>query len=153
MSILKELLPNIISKDELSVEDNTEKEKIINLFNKIKKSEERCLIAENEKHALEYLLANNASELHKIGNLALLELGMNSSLSNNYFDEKRKIITAKVSNGKFVPFHTYDIFSKLIIGNTTSLHVWSKEDIKKHEEYIEMKMVELFIYFNSKGLL
>lgn len=152
LNILKELLPNKISEDELNVEDDVEREEIINLFNKIKRSEGQCLIAENEKHALAYLLANNANELHKIGNLALLELGMNSSLSNNFFDEKRKIIVTKVSNGKFVPYHTYDVFSKLIIDNNTSLHVWAKEDIKKHEEYIITKMEELFTYLNLKGL-
>ena len=146
LSFLKELLPKKINEDELSVEDETEREEIIDLFNKIKKAEEQCPIDENDKHALEYLFANNASELHKIGNLALLELGMNSSLSNNFFDEKRKIIVEKVSNGKFVPSHTYDVFSKLIIEKNTSLHIWSKNDITEHEEYIKTKMEELFNY-------
>ncbi|MCK4798161.1 MAG: DUF262 domain-containing protein [Spirochaetes bacterium] len=149
LNILKEILPANISEDELSIEDDTEREEIINLFKKIKNSEDHCLIDYDEKHALEYLLANNASELHKIGNLALLEFGMNSSLSNNFFDEKRKIIVKKVSSGNFVPYHTYDVFSKLIIDKNTSLHVWSKEDIKEHEEYIKTKMEELFKYFNS----
>ena len=149
LSILKEILPNEIRKEDISVEDGDECNKIIDLFHKIKKAEEYCSIDENEKEALKYLLANNAKELHKIGNLALLESGMNSSLSNNFFDEKRKIIVEKVSKGKFVPYHTYDVFSKLIIENQTSLHVWSKNDIAKHEEYIKTVMEELIIYLNG----
>ncbi len=147
--ILKELLPSDISEDDLNIEDEFEKNEVLDLFKKIKISEEQCLINENEKYALEFLLANNANDLHKVGNLALLELGMNSSLSNNYFDEKRKNIVAKVSNGNFVPYHTYDVFSKLIIEKNTSLHIWSKEDISEHEKYIKIKMEELFNYLNS----
>ncbi|HIP33493.1 MAG TPA: DUF262 domain-containing protein [Bacteroidia bacterium] len=146
LSILKELLPDKINKDDLNIEDDDEKNNVVDFFNKIKKAKDQCPINENEKQALKYLLANNTRELHKIGNLALLELGMNSSLSNNFFDKKRNIIVEKVSNGKFVPYHTYDVFSKLIIENHTSLHVWSKNDIIEHEEYINKKMEELFNY-------
>ena len=74
---------------------------------------------------------------------------MNSSLSNDFFDKKRNIIVEKVSNGKFVPYHTYDVFSKLIIDNHTSLHVWSKNDIIEHEKYINTKMKELFNYLSE----
>jgi len=150
LSILKEILPDTISKDDLNIEYDDEKENIVDFFNKIKKAKEQCPINESEKLALKYLLANNTSELHKIGNLALLELGMNSSLSNNFFDKKRDIIVEKVSNGKFVPYHTYDVFSKLIIENHTSLHIWSKSDINEHEEYIKTKMQELFNYLISE---
>lgn len=150
LSILQEILPNEINEEDINIEDEEKSTEIIELFNKIKKSKKDCTIDENEKDALNYLLANNAKELHKIGNLALLELGMNSSLSNNFFDEKRKIIVKKVSKGKFVPYHTYDVFSKLIIDNQTSLHVWSKNDIARHEEYIKTVMEELFNYLTGE---
>ena len=146
MSILKELLPEKINIDDISIEEEIEKGNVINFFNKIKNAKDQCPINDDEKFALKYLLANNTRELHKIGNLALLELGMNSSMSNNFFDKKRNIIVEKVSNGKFVPYHTYDVFSKLIIENHTSLHVWSKNDINEHEVYINKKMKELFNY-------
>lgn len=146
LSILKELLPDNMSREDINIEDEDEKDNVLGFFDKIKNAKEQCLINENEKFALRYILANYTKELHKIGNLALLELGMNSSLSNNFFDKKRKIIVEKVSNGKFVPYHTYDVFSKLIIENHTSLHIWSKNDIIEHEEYIKAKMKELFNY-------
>lgn len=146
LSILKEILPEKIRREDIIIEDEGETSKIVELFNKIKEAEEHCSINENEKDALKYLLSNNAKDLHGIGNLALLELGMNSSLSNNFFDEKRKIIVEKVSKGKFVPFHTYDVFSKLIIETQTSLLIWSKNDIIKHEGYIKKVMEELLNY-------
>jgi hypothetical protein len=146
LSVLKEILPDDIRREDINVEDEEETTEIIELFNKIKESEGHCSIDENEKDALKYLLSNNAKELHTIGNLALLELGMNSSLSNNFFDKKRKIIVEKVSKGKFVPYHTYDVFSKLIIENQTGLHIWSKNDIAKHEDYIKTVMEELLNY-------
>ena len=100
--------------------------------------------------ALGYLLENKASDLHKLGNLALLPQGINSSLSNHFFDRNRKIIVEKVSAGDFVPFHTYDVFSKLIIENQTSLHVWSRDDILKHEEYINNQMTNIMYYLSTK---
>jgi len=150
LSILKEILPDEINIDDINIEDKDDKVNIVNLLKKIKKEQEYCSIDEYEKEALKYLLENNAKDLHRIGNLALLEFGMNSSLSNNFFDEKRKIIVEKVSKGKFVPYHTYDVFSKLIIDNQTSLHIWSKNDIVKHEEYITVKINELFNYLNKE---
>ncbi|MFM9950402.1 MAG: DUF262 domain-containing protein [Saprospiraceae bacterium] len=146
LNILKELLPLNINREDLNTEDENEKNKIVNLFNKIKSAENQCVVKDDEKLALRYLFINNTKELHKVGNLSLLELGMNSSLSNSFFDKKRNIIVEKVSNGKFVPFHTYDIFSKLIIKNKTSLHGWSKGDIIEHEDYINTKMEEFFNY-------
>jgi len=150
LSILKEMLPDEINIDDINIEDEDDKVTIVNLLKKIKNEQEYCSIDKYEKEALKYLLENNAKDLHRIGNLALLEFGMNSSLSNNFFDEKRKIIVDKVSKGKFVPYHTYDVFSKLIIDNQTSLHVWSKNDIVKHEEYITEKIKELFNYLNKE---
>ena len=73
---------------------------------------------------------------------------MNSSLSNYFFNEKRKIIVKKVSLGHFVPFHTYDIFSKLIIDSDSSLHVWSNSDIQKHQQYINAHIADIINYFN-----
>ncbi len=73
---------------------------------------------------------------------------MNSSLSNHFFNEKRKIIVKKVSNGEFVPFHTYDVFSKLIIESDASLHVWSRADIQKHQDYIIAQVEKINEYLN-----
>jgi len=147
--ILKELLPDNIY-DYIDIEDEDEIKKIIALYEKIKTSKNKCLIDETEKQALEYIFSKSIKDLHRLGNLTLLETGMNSSLSNNFFEKKRKKIVEKVSKGKFVPLHTYDVFSKLIIRNKTSLHVWSKKDIKSHENFIEIKINELIEYLNME---
>lgn len=150
LQILKDLLPESIDIS-LDVEDENERKKITDLLKKIKNSQGKCVILQEEREPLAYLLSNNANELHRIGNLSLIELGINSSLSNNYFDKKRKIIVQKISDGKFVPFHTYDVFSKLILDSQTNLHVWSKKDIEEHEEYITNKVKALFVYLNENN--
>lgn len=146
LKILKELFPKGI--EDMIIEDEDKKETTSALFKKIKENDEDFGIDNDELEALVYLLENKASDLHKLGNLALLPKGINSSLSNHFFDRKRKIIVEKVSIGNFVPFHTYDVFSKLIIKNETSLHVWSKADITEHEEYIHDKIDSITNYLN-----
>lgn len=148
--IINELLPDNI--DEIFVDGEENKEEILALHRKIKQSKNECHIGEEERNYLQVLLEKKASDLHRLGNLALLQQGMNSGLSNNYFDGKRKKLIQKVSEGKFVPFHTYDVFSKLIIDTNTGLHVWSKTDIEKHEVYIKEQMSLIISYFNSENV-
>ena len=147
LDILQELMPKGFK--EVVIDDEEKNQAIIGLYNKIKNSTKECKIEESERENLNFLLSMNASDLHKIGNLALLEKGMNSGLSNHFFDEKRKIIVQKVSSGEFVPYHTYDVFSKLVIQSKTGLHVWSKADINIHEEYIKNQINEIIEYLKS----
>ena len=50
-------------------------------------------------------------------------------------------IAKRVSNGSFVPKHTYDVFSKLISEKMTpELNVWNETDIQKHEEWIKTRV-------------
>ena len=148
LKMLKEVLSEDIGKMDIEYESKTET--ILALYNKIQQNDTEFEIDNEELEALGYLLENKASDLHKLGNLALLPQGINCSLSNHFFDRKRKIIVEKVSAGDFVPFHTYDVFSKLIIENQTSLHVWSRADILKHEEYINNQMTNIMYYLNPK---
>lgn len=141
--IIKQLLPDLKTGSGLELEYD---ETIKSLYQKIMASENECLISKEERNGLSLLLKKNAPDLHKLGNLALLKQEMNASLSNHYFDGKRKIIVQKVGQGAFVPFHTYDVFSKLIIDSNTSLHVWSKEDIVSHEAYIAKQMQAITDY-------
>lgn len=147
LDILIELLPE--NANELLAEDEEKTQAILKLYNKMKNSKMDCKIEDSERDDLNYILGKNAGGLHRIGNLALLEKGMNSGLSNHFFDEKRKIIVQKVSSGEFVPYHTYDVFSKLIIETKTGLHVWSKADIEKHEEYIQNQIRKIIDYLKS----
>lgn len=149
--IINELLPDNI--DEISVDDEDNKEKILALHRKIKQSKNECHIEEEERDFLQLLFEKKAGDLHRPGNLALLQQGMNSGLSNHFFDGKRKKLVQKVSEGKFVPFHTYDIFSKLVIDTNTGLHVWSKADIEKHEDYIKDQMIFIISYLNPENIL
>ena len=80
----------------------------------------------------------NTRKLNSIGNLALLNQPMNSSNSNGMFDYKRYNIAKFVSQGKFVPKHTYDVFSKLISPEMMpDLTLWTDKDIDVHEGWIE----------------
>lgn len=143
LDIIKELLPDTLNQA------NTEQEKefrILCLFNKIKGASDKCSISKEELEDLGFLLEKGANDLHKLGNLALLQQGMNSRLSNHFFDGKRKIIVKKVSEGSFVPYHTYDVFSKLIIESEAKLQTWSKTDIGKHEAYIKFQIKNILNY-------
>lgn len=148
--IIKELLPDNI--DEISVDSEENMEEILALHRKIKRSIKECRIEEEERVFLQFLLEKKAMDLHRLGNLALLQKGMNSGLSNHFFDGKRKKIVQKISEGQFVPFHTYDIFSKLVIDTNTGLHIWSKVDIEKHEDYIKDQMSCIINYLNSENV-
>lgn len=130
-------------------DDEERNKSVSDLYDKLMNSENECEIKETEKEDLNYILKRNAGYLHNIGNLALLEKGINSCLSNHFFDGKRKIIVQKVSSGEFVPFHTYDVFSKLIIDTNTGLHVWSKKDIDSHEMFIREQLAEIIEYLKS----
>jgi hypothetical protein len=141
--IIKQLLPDQNMRTGIELEND---ETIKSLYQKIMASENECLISKEERNGLSLLLKKNAPDLHKLGNLALLKQEMNASLSNHYFDGKRKIIVKKVGQGAFVPFHTYDVFSKLIINSNTSLHIWSKDDIVSHEAYICNQMQAITNY-------
>ncbi len=146
MFILKELFTEELQNFE--IEDENKRQITLDLLDKIRSSDQGFTINDDERKALVYLLENKANDLHKLGNLCLLPQGINSSLSDHFFDRKRTIIVQKVSDGNFVPFHTYDVFSKLIIGNDTNLYVWSRSDLLKHEEYINCQINKIVDYLN-----
>ena len=98
---------------------------------------------------------NNVDDL---GNMALLIKGVNSSLSNKFFNTKRLILLDKLNTGSFVPKHTIDVFSKMLNvsskDSTThkfaeSLTTWSKEDIKANKYWIENRAEELVLQFRG----
>lgn len=83
-------------------------------------------------------------KLNNIGNMALLTRSDNSSNSNGMFDTKRLNIVHRISEGSFVPKHTFDVFSKLISDKMTpDLTVWTETDIKAHKEWLKNVVVEL----------
>ncbi|WP_224961076.1 DUF262 domain-containing protein [Geomonas subterranea] len=147
IDLIKELLPEATEFKE--VNDEVAQIKIALLHKKIMEASDECKIELDERDILADMLTRNASDLHRLGNLALLQSGINSVLSNHYFDEKRKKLVGCVSEGKFVPYHTYDVFSKLIISSETGLHAWSIKDITNHEEYINTLLKEIVNYLKA----
>jgi len=83
-------------------------------------------------------------KLNRVGNMALLTRGDNSSNSNGMFFKKRHNIVTRISKGSFVPKHTYDVFSKLISDKMTKdMAVWSDTDISAHQMWIMSKIENL----------
>lgn len=107
------------------------------LKNKLKNK--TCKLTSDERRVLYRLIKTD--KLNSIGNMALLTKSDNSSNRNGMFDKKRFNIAKRVSNGSFVPKHTYDVFSKLISEKMTpELNVWNESDIQKHEEWIKTRI-------------
>lgn len=107
------------------------------LKNKLKNK--TCKLTSDERRVLYRLIKTD--KLNSIGNMALLTKSDNSSNKNGMFDKKRFNIAKRVSNGSFVPKHTYDVFSKLISEKMTpELNVWNETDIQKHEEWIKTRV-------------
>jgi hypothetical protein len=81
--------------------------------------------------------------LHQIGNLCLLSSEDNSSMGCGMFNEKRETIRNRIARGSFVPRHTYEVFSKMIVGEDDSLNVWTRADIEKHQVEIFRRILAL----------
>lgn len=67
-------------------------------------------------------------DLHKIDNLALLDINANSSISNNFFDVKRSLIIEKDRSGEFIPVCTRNVFLKYYSSDPSQVHYWSQSD-------------------------
>lgn len=98
---------------------------------------------EKEVELFNELLKANTALLNNIGNMALLPLGENAGLGNKLFNKKREKICEQISDGSFVPSHTFNLFSKLILPKTEQLKFWSKNDIENHQQYIHDEIVKI----------
>ncbi len=114
------------------------------VYTKLKSKLERqtCTLLDDEKKVLYRLI--KIEKLNSIGNMSLLTKSDNSSNKNGMFDKKRYNIAKRVSNGSFVPKHTYDVFSKLISEEMTpELNAWTEKDIQIHEQWIKTKLTAI----------
>jgi hypothetical protein len=101
-----------------------------------------CDLTNDEKKVLFKLIQSD--NLNSIGNMALLTKSDNSSNRNGMFDRKRFNIVKRISNGSFVPKHTYDVFSKLISKDMTpELNAWTPIDIEVHKTWVTNKINSL----------
>lgn len=98
---------------------------------------------------------DKSKAIHFIKNLALLEGNVNSSLKNNNFKEKRKMLLKKVDEGAFIPPLTLKVFSKTFIDADTEKDYWTDNDFNKYEKYYEKYQEEQLKNFinplNEKG--
>lgn len=101
-------------------------------------------LPQEQMEQLDEKLKMDAPLLNSIGNMALLTREDNASISNGLFDKKRQIISEKINEGKYVPAHTYAVFSKLILPQTTDLKFWNRADIEEHTIHIvtELKRIK-----------
>lgn len=76
-----------------------------------------------------------------IGNLTLLDSGINRSYGNTFFPIKRAIILVKEREGIFIPPCTKDVFLKTYSNKISNMMEWDENDIKSYQqkikEYIE----------------
>lgn len=63
-----------------------------------------------------------------LGNLALLDASTNRSYGNATFDEKRRFIVERDSEGMFVPLCTRNVFLKTYSKDLSNMSKWTTED-------------------------
>lgn len=71
-----------------------------------------------------------------IGNLALLDAGINRSYGNSLFINKRAELQKREQKGQFIPQGTKIAFMKYFTGSRLALDKWDIEDKRAHEAYI-----------------
>lgn len=69
------------------------------------------------------------TDVHSIANLALLDRGVNSALSNGFFEVKRRAIIAADKSGSYIPVCTRNVFLKYYTPDEARQpHFWSTQD-------------------------
>lgn len=96
-----------------------------------------------EKEIYQTALQESKS-LNSIGNMCLLTNKDNISNGCGFFDEKRSNILARIRKGSFVPKHTFDVFSKMVLEkNTGDFERWTNDNIEHHISRIILAINEL----------
>ena len=109
-------------------------------INKVLNQEKRT---KEEREIYETALQESKS-LNSIGNMCLLTNKDNISNGCGFFDEKRSNILARVRKGSFVPKHTFDVFSKMVLEkNTGDFERWTNDNIENHTLSIVSAINEL----------
>lgn len=129
----------------LNDEDKTRIIEILDIAatDKIKKILQRKERTEEQKQVY-YEALKGESFLNSIGNMCLLTSEDNSSNGCGFFNDKRTNILNLISEGSFVPRHTFEVFSKMIIANDPGnfLH-WTKKNIEQHTAHIQKRIDEI----------
>ena len=82
-----------------------------------------------------------------ITNLALLDKITNTEYKNKPFDEKRKIIRDKASDGRFIPLGTQNVFFKVYTDNPNEADAnkWADPDQEGYAEEIKTIFKNYFL--------
>ncbi|MGP4802150.1 GmrSD restriction endonuclease domain-containing protein [Agrobacterium cavarae] len=85
--------------------------------------------------------ASSAGDVHDITNLALLQRGANSALSNSVFEVKRQMVLSKDKSGEYIPVCTRQVFLKYFGDEgARSAYFWGPSDRKAYFNAIEMML-------------
>lgn len=84
-----------------------------------------------------------------IGNLTLLNADINRGYGNSIFPSKKKEITKKDAEGRFIPICTKNVFLKNFTGlNNTTIN-WSQDDMLKYRQNI-IDVIKKFLIIESR---
>jgi hypothetical protein len=125
-----------------------DKDRIIEMLgaaatDKIKKVLQRKERTEDQKQ-LYYEALGKEPFLNSLGNMCLLTSEDNASNGCGFFNDKRTNILSLISEGSFVPRHTFEVFSKMVIAEDPGnlLH-WTKRNIEQHTKFIQTRIDEI----------
>lgn len=77
-------------------------------------------------------------------NLTLISADLNRSYKDVEFDEKRRVINKRDSEGKFVPLCTKNVFLKVYTQNIDKMDLWQDNDKKDYIDEIYNSLDNLF---------
>jgi len=138
---LEESLKSEKFKNELSNLNNNEINEILKEF---KNSNKKEMIDELENIFSDKLIKDNNDN---IKNLTLLSSRINSSLKNNFFPIKRKMIIDKDAKGAFIPIVTKNLFLKYYNDFTVeecNMMKWTNSDGEQYINKIETLFIDFF---------
>lgn len=81
---------------------------------------------------------------NSIGNLTLLNASINRSYGNSIFPSKKKEITKKDADGRFIPICTKNVFLKNFPGLNNTTISWSEDDMMKYRKNI-IEVIKKFL--------
>ena len=122
-------------------EGNEELKKKIEAFSENGGKDERKKLLEEIEQMLE-----SREEIHKIGNLALLNQSINRSIKDSSFRKKREVVNqaSKGQKSQFVPIATKKVFNKEFSEGLENPYFFTPKDQDKYFEAIK-KAIEKFL--------
>ncbi len=102
----------------------------------------------------EFVMYKCDIELNSIGNIVMLDAGINRGYGNKFFTEKRKEIWSKYRACQPVRLHTYRVFAKEFSGDTLGLDVWGKSSIMANRKAIKNGVEKFFreLFVKTEGV-